>query len=69
MFSGFDMLNVQFDETGFTRSSVDKTLYRYQEENLKNSFRNKGFDFIDAILEYLQENASSFESFTQSPVS
>lgn len=66
MYSGFDMINVQFDETGFTRSSAEKTLYRYQEENLKNSFRNKGFDYIDNLLELLQFNISTFDKFKQS---
>lgn len=66
MYLGFDMLNIQFDETGFKRSSADKTLYRYQEENLKSMFRNNGFDAIDNILELLQEKVDVFPSFKNS---
>lgn len=66
MYAGFDMLNVQFDETGFSRATADKTLYRYQEENLKNMFREKGFDFIDLALEFIYSNIASFEKFKTS---
>ncbi len=66
MFRGFDMLNVTFDDSGFERVSSDKALYRYQEENLKNGFKNEGFDGIDTVLEFLQTNLEKFTAFKKS---
>ncbi len=65
MFKGFDMLNVQFDSSGFERLK-DNGIYRYQEENLKNTFKNEGYNGIDTLLEYLQKNITTFGSFVDS---
>ena len=66
MFKGFDTMNVMFDESGFKRSSENSSLYRYQEENLKNGFKEEGFNGIDFVLEYLQANLSDFDNFKSS---
>ncbi len=66
MFKGFDTMNVIFDESGFKRASESATLYRYQEENLKNGFKEEGFNGIDLVLEYLQANIADFEKFKSS---
>lgn len=66
MFSGFDMLNVTYDEDGFRRAAKDVSLYRYQEENLKDLFKNAAYNGIDDLIEYLQGNISQFEEFKTS---
>ena len=66
MWSGFDMLNVTFDDSGFERVSKEKGLYRYQEENLKVVFKKQGYNGMDGILEYLMLNIASFEKFKSS---
>jgi hypothetical protein len=66
MYHGFDMLNVTFADNGYLRSDKDTGLYRYQEENLKDRFKNDAFDGLDNLIEYLQTNASTFEQFQSS---
>jgi hypothetical protein len=66
MYHGFDMLNVTFADNGYLRSDKDTGLYRYQEENLKDRFKNDAFDNLDNLIEYLQTNASTFEQFRSS---
>jgi hypothetical protein len=67
MFHGFDMLNVTFDENGFKRSSEKTGLYRYQEENLKEVFKNDAYNGVDRLIEYLQKKISTYEAFKTSP--
>ncbi len=65
MYKGFDMLNVTYDTSGFERLK-DNSIYRYQEENLKSTFKNEGYNGIDKLLEYLQAKIATFESFKSS---
>lgn len=55
---GFDVLNAQIDDAGFHRVEDDQTksLFNYQERNLKDYFKNTGHDTLDVILEYLEDN-------------
>lgn len=68
LWCGFDAISTQMSDTGFA-SAIDKEnrLFRYQEENLKTSFRREGFDALDDMLEYLDANASEFEHYADSP--
>lgn len=68
MWCGFDAIATQMSDTGFS-SAIDKEnrLFRYQEENLKSAFKREGFDALDDVLEYLEENINFFENYTQSP--
>ena len=52
---GFDLLNVQIMNDGFKRTETEKVkgLFKYQEDNLKDFFKNAGFNGLDAMLEYL----------------
>ena len=66
-YTGYDVLSVQLSDTGAS-AKVDKEqrLYRYQEENIKQSLKNEGFDTIDTIVDYVQTNIDNFTAFTQS---
>ena len=66
---GFDLLNSYLSDGGFkrTESTEVKGLYKYQEENLKNYFRTNGFNGLDVVLKYLEDNLSDFGEFTASP--
>ena len=56
-FTNFDELNVRITDQGFQRqTSQDGTFnqaYKYQEENLKKSFKNKGFNAVDSLVNFL----------------
>ena len=61
-FTGFDFLSVSVSDMGFSRIESDraKSLYKYQEDNLRDYYRVAGFNALDDILCYLEENAADF---------
>jgi hypothetical protein len=68
-FLGFDLLNIQVSDMGFKRSESEtaKTLFKYQEDNLRDFFKTTGFNALDNILLFLEENISSFGEFASAP--
>lgn len=66
-YSGYDVLSVQMSDTGAS-SKVDSEhrLYRYQEENIKKSLRNEGFNHLDMLVRYIEDNIDQFADFTAS---
>lgn len=66
---GYDVLNATISESGFHRieSEKQKGLYKSHEDNLKQYFKNAGFNGLDAMLEYLYgDNASIFTEYHDS---
>lgn len=65
---GYDLLNSHVSDAGFKRTEADsvKSLFKYQEDSLKKYFRTNGFNGIDTILQYLEENISDFPKFKAS---
>lgn len=65
---GYAILSVQVTNGGFSRVESDsvKGLYKYQEEELKELFKNDGFNGLDDLLEYLEENIEYFADFADS---
>lgn len=68
-FLGFDFLSVSVSDIGFSRIESDraKSLYKYQEDNLREYFRSAGFNALDDILFFLEENIADFAEFKASP--
>jgi hypothetical protein len=62
---GFDFLNVSATDAGFhrTESDIQKGLYKYQEDNLKQYFSDSGFNALDDVLVYLEGNIEHFAEF------
>lgn len=62
---GFQVLNATISDSGFKRSESDtvKSLYKAQETELKEYFRNAGFNAMDEVLEYLETNIEHFGEF------
>ncbi|NQU53582.1 MAG: hypothetical protein HQ522_13695 [Bacteroidetes bacterium] len=67
-FVGYDFLNVSISDAGFQRIESDrvKGLYKYQEDNLKKYFSDAGFNALDSILVYLEQNIQHFTEFKAS---
>jgi hypothetical protein len=67
---GFDVLNAQINDSGFHRVEDDQTksLFNYQERGLRNTFKNTGYNTLDVILEYLEDNIDEaiFETWKNS---
>lgn len=64
----FEEINVRSSDSGFQRQETEgvKSLYQYQENNLRDSFRNKGFNGLDRMLEFLEKKIEFFPKFKES---
>lgn len=67
IWKGYDVISANISDVGVS-AEVDKEnrLYRYQEENIKKSLKNEGFDYLDNVLEYLEKNSGEFHEFASS---
>lgn len=65
---GYDLINSYITDDGFKRVESEKVkgLYKYQEDNLKKYFRTNGFNGLDTVLQFLEENISFFAKFKAS---
>lgn len=65
----FTELNVHITDQGFQRQEGEsfKPLFRYQELELKQQFKNKGFNALDLLLDFLAANENVFQGFITSP--
>ena len=65
----FTELNVRITDQGFQRQEGDtfKSLYKYQEDELKQRFRVKGFQALDMLLSVLDMSRDDFPEYTKSP--
>lgn len=66
--SEYDEMQLQIDDSGSHRQESDgqKTPYKYQEQQLRASWRNKGFNAMDDMLEFLEKNDTDFPDFKTS---
>lgn len=67
IWKGYDVINSNISDTGVS-TAVDKEnrLYRYQEENIKKSLKNEGFDYLDNVLSFLESKSNVFPEFASS---
>jgi hypothetical protein len=67
-YSGFEFLSVSINDSGFHRqeSESEKSLYKYQEEAIKNQFKDAGFNGLDTMLEFIESNPAVFLLFAES---
>lgn len=66
----FNELNVRITDQGMQRQESEgsfKQTYKYQEDLLRDSFRNKGFNALDRLIELFDKHQSVFQSYEQSP--
>jgi hypothetical protein len=65
---GFDLINSYITDDGFKRveSEKVKSLFKYQEDALKKYFRTNGFNGLDTVLQYLENNIEAFPKFAVS---
>ena len=65
----FDALNLRITDQGFQRQQSDSFpgAYKYQEDHLCITFKNKGFNAIDQLLFFLEDHVSDYEEFKSSP--
>lgn len=65
----YDEMQMLIGSSGTLRQESDqaKTPYKYQEQALKRSWKEKGFNALDDLLKYLEENKDKFTQFEESP--
>jgi len=64
----YSEMQLLIDDNGSHRQESDgqKTPYKYQEQQLKDGWKNKGFTALDTLLEYLEANKADFAEFAKS---
>jgi hypothetical protein len=62
--SGFQVLNATISDGGFKRTENEKvkSLFKYQEDELKQYFKTTGFNALDEVLEFLEIHKADFAS-------
>lgn len=66
----FDELNIRISDQGMQRQESEgsfKQTYKYQEDQLKTSFKNKGFNALDRVIDLLDKHQKDFPLYEQSP--
>lgn len=67
--SEYDEMQLLIDDSGSHRQESDgqKTPFKYQEQALRSAWKTKGFNALDELLLFLEENAEDFPEFASSP--
>ena len=65
----YSELSLRITDMGIQRqeSETFKQTYKYQEDDLKTSFKNKGFNALDRIICLFEKHAEEFPEFMESP--
>lgn len=66
---GFDILSISISDSGFHRieSEQSKSLWNYQERNIKGYFVDRGFEALEALMAYLEKNEAEFPDWVDDP--
>lgn len=70
-FIGFDLLNTTLSDSGFQKAGDNdafKGLYKYQEDNLRKYFEETGYNGLDDMLKFIEENIEYFSEWEESSI-
>lgn len=69
-YANFDALQLRITDQGFQRQTTDNfgSPYKYQEDRLRKTFKNRGFNAIDRILEMLDAQFTALSGYDDMPV-
>lgn len=69
-YTNFDALQLRITDQGFQRQQTENfgSPYKYQEDRLRQNFKNRGFNAIDRILDLLDDKFTSLEGYAEMPV-
>ena len=64
----FDALNLRITDQGFQRQGSGdwQGAYKYQEDNLRATFKNRGFNALDFLLDFLDDHLDVYPEYKQS---
>jgi len=62
---GWPVLSVKITDNGAVRpeDTANKSLFKYQEDRLLTSFKNEGYNGLDAVLQFLEKNIDKYPVF------
>lgn len=68
-YTNFDALQLRITDQGFQRQTTENygSPYKYQEDRLRQTFRNRGFNAIDRILDVLDNHFTTLTGYTEMP--
>lgn len=68
-YTNFDALQLRITDQGFQRQQTENfgSPYKYQEDRLRQTFRNRGFNAIDRILDMLDAKFAELEGYAEMP--
>lgn len=69
MWYNFDALQLRITDQGFQRQGSDdwQQAFKYQEDRLREGFKTKGFNAVDLLLDFLEENVAEFTDYEDAP--
>lgn len=64
-YEGFDLLNAYVSDSGFKRQEGEnfKSLFKYQEDNIRTYYKENGLNGLDRILSFLEVNIEHFTEY------
>lgn len=70
LYTNFDALQLRITDQGFQRQQTENfgSPYKYQEDRLRQTFKNRGFNAIDRILDLLDAKFVKLEGYEEMPV-
>ena len=65
----FTELQLRLTDQGWQRQTTENFAgpYKYQEDQLRNGFKNKGMNALDMALDYLEKHTEAFPEYKESP--
>lgn len=70
MWYEFDAISVRITDAGFQRQESEngtlKPAYKYQEDNLRQGYKEKGFNALDRMLDFLYARLDLYPEFEKS---
>ena len=69
-YTNFDALQLRITDQGFQRQQTENfgSPYKYQEDRLRQTFKNRGFNAIDRLLDLLDAKFTALEGYDEMPV-
>ena len=68
-YANFDALQLRITDQGFQRQRTENfgSPYKYQEDRLRQTFKNRGFNAIDRLLDFLDAKFRDFPGYAEMP--
>lgn len=61
----FDALNLRISDQGFQRQGSEdwQGAYKYQEDRMRENFKSRGFNALDALLDFVEDHLAEYPEY------